>query len=363
MNQKQQKQNIFIELTITNNCNCKCSYCFEGDHPVVKSDSKVEERQLQLLIEACEKFNTDKYEFLTISFWGGEPFLNLEFLDKIINATYKYSFVRYHCYSNGTLVNKYQEFLSRDYIESIKNRLHIQLSYDGEPHHTIKRGNNSDAIFKVADMLKTLNIQFAFKATLSFDMIKYLPEIWDSYYKLFERYGSAATYYPTLDTSVNDISYLQDWKDTLKKILFKEYTFILNNHTALFGWFNSSNKHNCMLGNSIHMHTDGNIYICHGCAYKEKNKNLLLANINQINSLYDVLSTKYNLGSLPIKCKKCAATHCQICHIVNLSENDNPEKCWLNCRVNNNNRCKYFEYFGYISNVLKYKLISKGFFK
>jgi len=43
---------------------------------------------------------------LIFSFWGGEPFVNFEYMLKILEHTHKYDFVKYHCYSNGTLTDK-----------------------------------------------------------------------------------------------------------------------------------------------------------------------------------------------------------------------------------------------------------------
>jgi hypothetical protein len=46
----------------------------------------------------------------------------------------------------------------------------------------------------------------SFKATLSFDHLELLPQIWDSYEELHERYNFA-TYSPTLDQSNENNSY------------------------------------------------------------------------------------------------------------------------------------------------------------
>ena len=207
------KKNIFIELTLTNNCNCKCSYCFEGDHASCPRNIDVENRQLTLLVDACNTFNADIYNKLTISFWGGEPFLNTDFMFKIFEQTYKYDFVQYHCYSNGTLVDKYKEMIALPYFDKLQSKLHIQLSYDGEPHHTLKRGNTRKQILDVAKLLQKNNIQFSFKATLSYDLIDKLPEIWDSYYELVPMFGSDVSYFPTLDTSTSpSLESFDAWK-------------------------------------------------------------------------------------------------------------------------------------------------------
>lgn len=349
------RSNIFIDITVTDECNCKCTYCFEHNISTkCKNSIDEESKQIELLVNTCKLFDESKYEWLTVSFWGGEPLLNYDYMVRIIKATYAYKFVRYHIYSNGTLVDNYKQFLSIPEVISIVDRLHIQLSYDGEPHHTIKRGKNSHQIFTVADLLVKHNIPFDFKATLSFDMFKYLPEIWQSYQDLYEKYGDFVSYSPTLDTSYTLDDQLEEWKTALHKIIPLELQFIQKYKRPLWVHFAETEKRNCQLNNNIHVHNDGNIYICHGCAYKSDNKLLLLGYTSNINSYFDVLTEKYQCNILPEQCRVCGATYCSICHIIHLKPDQNPYTHWLDCRVNNINRCKYFKMFGFISKLLRY---------
>jgi radical SAM protein with 4Fe4S-binding SPASM domain len=117
---------------------------------------------------------------------------------------------------------------------------------------------------------------------------------------------------------------------------------------------NETRKFNCQLNNSIHVHNNGNIYICHGCAYKDNNLNLCIGNTSNISSFFDVLTSTYHYNSLPQECINCNATYCSICHITHLEPTQDPYKHWLDCRVNNINRCKYFKIFGFISKLLRY---------
>lgn len=348
-----QKENIFIELTLTNNCNCKCEYCFEGCHTKEQRDQLEEERQLFLLKDLILKFDKDKFETITISMWGGEPFLNFEFLNKIIIETYQFSFVRYHIYSNGTLVDKYKLFLEQEYINDIKERLHIQLSYDGEPIHRIKRGNNSENIFTVADLLLLNNIKFSFKATLPFDQIKNLTLVWDDYYKLFIKYGNNVTYFPTLDTNTTDESQLDIFESQLKQIVKREKQFIQLYGRPLMGWFNGR-KSNCLLKNSIFIHNNGNIYLCHGCPYLTISNHFKYANTKNISSLSDILEHNYINYDLNTECSTCESTYCSVCHITQINTNDNPLEAWSTCRTRNNIRCRYFKLFGKYNKILNY---------
>lgn len=222
------KSNVFIEVTLTDNCNCQCAYCFEGAKQHKERDLRIEAKQLELIEDACRTFDTSKNGNLTISFWGGEPFMNLDFMLQIMRETCGWSYVRYHCYTNGTLCYKFKELLESDIFPKVKDKLHIQLSYDGEPHHTLKRGSNGPLVLETARMLAGAGVKFSFKSTLSYDMLEHLPVIWDSYKQLFDEFGGFVDYCPTLDTATSPTEeHLAVWKKVVLEVAKREVLFIL----------------------------------------------------------------------------------------------------------------------------------------
>lgn len=48
----------FIEITATDNCNCSCSYCFEGSHCVKPRDTALEQLMLDRVLELCRSFDS-----------------------------------------------------------------------------------------------------------------------------------------------------------------------------------------------------------------------------------------------------------------------------------------------------------------
>lgn len=349
-------KNVHIEIAMTNNCNCNCSYCFESCHSGFKRNIDEEKRQLYLIDDYCKHFNKEKYNNLQFSFWGGEPFLNLDFMCKIIDLTYKYSFVKYHIYTNGTLTNKFEQFLEQKFIDEIKDRINVQLSYDGEPQHSIKRGDNRNLIFNTAHLLMNHNINPSFKATLSFDMIPYLLDIWKSYNELYNEFGNCVEYAPTIDTLSCDKSMLNEWEKQLISITKHEKQFHLQHNRYLMSWFNHPLKCNCQLENNIHIDTDGTIYVCHGCPYA-KNKNMfILGYTQQLTSLEQCITCNSNLQvqNENIECLKCEAVHCAKCHIININENDNIIDSWVKNKILDADRCKYYQIFGKIFNAMKF---------
>ncbi len=131
-----------IEVSVSDSCNKRCKYCFENKSGCFsrKSKSYDEDLLLKLILDKCHDIENGEYTGLTISFWGGEPFLNMRFMTRVIEHTLKYSFVRYHIYTNGTLVNEIENFSNVNSIRKNSERISIQVSYDGDQHNELMRG-------------------------------------------------------------------------------------------------------------------------------------------------------------------------------------------------------------------------------
>ena len=78
-----------------------------------------------MLQEYCEHFSIDKHPSLYLSFWGGEPLLNFDFIDRVLNTTAKYKFVNWHIYTNGLVTSAIDKLVSAPYFEEVKNRLDV----------------------------------------------------------------------------------------------------------------------------------------------------------------------------------------------------------------------------------------------
>ena len=103
------------------------------------------------------------------------------------------------------------------------------------------------------------------------------------------------------------------------------------------------------------MHSDGNIYICHGCPYVQDNERFILGNTKN-NSIEELLVYKCD-ENVNSKCEQCEATYCSVCHILNIG-NDSKDildvyKKWNSCRHLNENKCKYYKIFAKYSQILK----------
>ena len=352
---------VHIEVTATDKCNCACEYCFEQDHC---SDNMSEDKQnkiISLLQEYCEHFRIDKHPGLYLSFWGGEPFLNFDFIDRVLNTTAKYKFVNWHIYTNGLVTSAIDKLVSAPYFEEVKNRLDVQFSYDGEPHNTLKRKHDGKTTIANAKKLAEHGVQVRFKATLSYDMIDKLPQIWESYSELHDEmacYEYADTQYaPTIDMMSNDISYFNAWKKAIVEVAKKERKFIIKHGYPLMSWFSNNAKRSCATSSSVHLHSDGKMYICHACPYVVDKQAFSYGSYMELSSLEEVVKTTYSPPSQI--CQQCGATYCAVCHVQNLKRSSVSENLaeWNLVKPTNIARCKYYTYFGFVYYALKHSLI------
>lgn len=341
------RNDIIIELTTTSKCNCHCEYCFEcGDQQ--DQPASVSQKLLNELIDYCNQFDISKYKHLIITFWGGEPFLNVDLILSIVEATSKFDFVLWRAYSNGTQFEKYKQLVSLLEKNDANQRFQIQLSYDGEPHHHAKRKYSGQIVIDAAKYLFDHHIDISFKATLTFDMLDNLEQIWDSYFKLYQMFGNLVTYSPTLDMTKTSRQYLDSWIKNMMKIAKKEHHFFLCTGRNLMSFFSGNQKKICNINNSISIDVDGSIYRCHGCFYEKSKDDLLIGNIFNINPINDAISKNIvDVEHIPIECAMCEAPYCAVCHVKYVDAMD-VFKDWANCVKKDTIRCEYFKEFARI---------------
>lgn len=141
---------MLISLKLTDNCNLKCSYCYEGEH---NNGTNMKLSTVNSIINFIERYcklkNKDKQ--IIIGLYGGEPLLKFDlikyFIDKMKKIKEEYCLdVNYIMTTNGTL-------LTNEVIDYIKeNDIALSLSIDGLPkiqnknRKTIDGGSTSNII-------------------------------------------------------------------------------------------------------------------------------------------------------------------------------------------------------------------------
>lgn len=128
-------------LTITNDCNLRCVYCYQK-----KKSSDVISLELAKKIFSIHLSNNHKFSFLNIVLFGGEPFLYFERVREICEWTWgrEWSIPYIFNFStNGTLLNEdVKAWLIRN-----AHRILLTLSADGErASQNINRCNSFDRI-------------------------------------------------------------------------------------------------------------------------------------------------------------------------------------------------------------------------
>lgn len=136
-----------IVFEVTDRCNLKCYYCGYGqlyDFYDARSGSELNrEMAFRLIDYMSELWNSSAYTSINkevcISFYGGEPLLNVPLIQEIIDyiSSKKLSEVQfyYSMTTNGVLLKKYSDFL-------MQHDFHLLISLDGD------RLNNSYRTFK-----------------------------------------------------------------------------------------------------------------------------------------------------------------------------------------------------------------------
>lgn len=263
-----------IEFKVTNECNFRCTYCFEhgafGTQEISKKDINKMLERIELLRNS-EQFNK-RFDGMKLTLWGGEPTLNRKTCAEILKYAEKNN-AQVHMYSNGTGLRSL-----KDYIKS--GLLNVQISYDGEPVNSIKRidVNNKPStnfVRKQIEFMIENDLPFRLKSTITPDCFIHMSDCWKDIYDIRQQcktHKNSVNYCPTIDYYNIDSNCEEILKDQLLEIAKLEVKhFESNNRNFLLTWFNGDGDSFCSAGsNIIIIDLNGDIYPCHGCLYAEE---------------------------------------------------------------------------------------------
>lgn len=153
-----------ICLVLNNNCNLKCSYCFANkglyDNPYKQMQFETAKKAIDLLIKSAEK---NKFNKISIAFFGGEPLLSFELIKKCVYyvENLKNNIIcEYKITTNATLFNigiiKFME----------KYKFNVMVSIDGTKniHDFYRKYKNNKGSYD--DVVKSI-IMFKEKSLLN----------------------------------------------------------------------------------------------------------------------------------------------------------------------------------------------------
>ncbi|NFB54791.1 radical SAM peptide maturase, CXXX-repeat target family [Clostridium botulinum] len=179
-------KNLNVTFILTQDCNLRCKYCYE----VNKNNQNVmsfgtAKKAIDYILDNHDIFTS---KAVIWDFIGGEPLLEIDLMDKIIDyimmKTYKdnhpwFSFYRINISTNGILYNdeKVQKFL-----EKYKDKCSISISIDGNKEkHDLQRvypngrGSYDDVVKNIPLWLEQVS-SAATKVTIGSDDIPYLKD-------------------------------------------------------------------------------------------------------------------------------------------------------------------------------------------
>lgn len=137
-----------IGFEVTEKCNLDCKYCIYGEnynHYERRDNKNLDFNKAKRLIDYmfelwCSSNNQSINTTKLISFYGGEPLLNFELIERVVDyineIKHKYSInIQYNITTNATLLHKHIDYL-------VENDFRLTISLDGDAHH------NSYRVFK-----------------------------------------------------------------------------------------------------------------------------------------------------------------------------------------------------------------------
>jgi uncharacterized protein len=145
---------VFVDLFLTENCNCRCSYCFVEGKNHRSLSLEIAQKTVDFLVNHSGN-ETD----LGILFFGGEPLMQFDLIREIVAYSKKVTSdtskeISFSMTTNGTLMTEPM----MQYFE--ENDIRYLLSIDGDkPTHDLHRsllngGSSFDLISKKFPMMK-----------------------------------------------------------------------------------------------------------------------------------------------------------------------------------------------------------------
>lgn len=310
---------------LTENCNLKCVYCFEGhSRCITKYMSKeVAFKGVDFLLSQAIEGNLDK---IYITFFGGEPTLCPELMIDIMlyaeEAAKKVSKeVYYNVITNGTIYNyKIEKFLDTWRLKCKNNSINIQFSIDGIPeiqnaNRPSKSGVSSAKLVEetIAAYKKYCQKYNVNKKALHIHACvskESLPKIYDSYLYFTQSLGLEVNFAWIIEDNWDDNDLLIFDKE-LEKITYH----LLKTNAQNFPFKHFTESSGCSAGKSLTcIDTIGDIYPCHRFYFNnpDNREDFVLGNIYE-----GLLKPKDRERYTTLDYNKISPSPCQICVATN----------------------------------------------
>ena len=164
-----------IDISVTYDCNFRCKYCFEKQSSKCYAKEYMSEDVAYRTIEYIKYLKEKLNDEIGITFYGGEPLLNVPIIKLIVEKTK--DFVRYYdIITNGFLIDEYIDDLM--YIKNItNNRLTLGVSYDYSLQDKHRKENTYLKIRNNILLLHKHNITFDTITVLTKEDFSHIDEV------------------------------------------------------------------------------------------------------------------------------------------------------------------------------------------
>jgi sulfatase maturation enzyme AslB (radical SAM superfamily) len=399
------KGTFSLEITTTALCDMACTYCFEGE----KTDGRKLDNNIEIILSNIERLAKTEYfqttfDCILITFWGGEPTLNYNFIIEIMNALYNKTVdnisFQFMIYSNGYHLGRAQKIL--DFAKE-KNFIHLinyQISYDGKiinDEYRLTKSKESTTIDVLSNFYSIARKYhlggFHLKATIPLRAVNTIVDNWKEFFQLDhilkqfpETHGKniLVSYSPTLDyvnllPEQTKIALASEFEANINEIAKLEYQYFKDNGRHLMSWFGSKdNRVHCSAGhNMLALNIDGTLNYCHGSLYVKDKTDLqvqgevsFLKQLTELDLSFIIDFIKYfrtqseDYYNYNEHCKGCEATWCAVCPAAIYSLNKIKNKdAILDENLYSNNaeflNCLFFKAFGRVDRALQ-KIIKEN---
>lgn len=266
-----------ITFCVTEDCNLACRYCYmTGKNHLRKMNFETAKKAVDYILAHREKF---KEKSVVWEFIGGEPFIEIELIDKITDYIKQQMFILDHPWfnsyrlsfsSNGLL---YGTPAVQNYIKKNRRHISIGLSIDGNKiKHDMQRvrpdGSGSyDAVVKNVPLWLKQFPDASTKATFSHNDIPYLKDSIISLWNLGIKNVMANVVYENIWSENDDILIEQQLREladyVLENKLWDKYSVrFFDPHIGYPLIEEEKNRNFCGAGKMLAIDCDGNFFPC-----------------------------------------------------------------------------------------------------
>ncbi len=298
-----------VTLSITHDCNLRCDYCYAGE----KHNSAMELTTAKKIVDFAFLI-TPENEPIDFGFFGGEPLLQYQLIEKIItyindkNSSHPRTF---HMTTNGTLLNdEIIEFLRKYEIKlnvSIDGPEHIHDKYRKDKHN---QGTLKKVLKNIKQLSKELHIQV--NAVYTPDTVTQLQDIvqfliQNNLYNIHLNPDITASWEEkdliAISKSYKEVAdiYIDIFTNN-KKVAIN----LLDNKLILFfkGGYDASDR--CGMGKTeFGFAPSGNLYPCERLIGDDTDKKMIIGNIHNGINLLQRCTLGKSFENANDECKEC----------------------------------------------------------